>query len=214
MEINYQLINLYFICYLSIYLIVHLPFDIGMIIKRGGANYPSPPFKNYIHAILFIVPSILFWAYLLVMPVITYINQLDFYSFQPLNFVPFTIKFVIQIFGFLIMSFGLLIDLLGRIGRGFFLKHNKAKVSKSWGHAIVRHPSYLHYIVSFIALPLVTFNPILLIFEFGIFGYLKVTETEEDALINYFGEEYRDYMSKVGKLFPKIRKNRKVIRSK
>jgi protein-S-isoprenylcysteine O-methyltransferase Ste14 len=214
MEINYQLINLYFICYLSIYLLVHLPFDIGMIIKRGRANYPSPPFKNVLHAVLFIVPSILFWAYLLVMPVITSINQGDLYSFQPLKFVPLTIKLVIQIIGFLIMSLGLVIDSLGRIGRGFFLKYSKAKVSKSWGHAIVRHPSYLHYIVSFIALPLITFNPVLLFFEFGIYGYLKVTETEEKALIDYFGEEYLEYMSKVGKLFPKIRKNRKEIHSK
>jgi len=64
---------------------------------------------------------------------------------------------------------------------------------------ILRHPSYSHYITGFIGIPLITFNPILLLLLFGIYGYLSVTTTEEEALIAHFGQEYIEYMEKVGR---------------
>jgi protein-S-isoprenylcysteine O-methyltransferase Ste14 len=180
-----------------------------MIFKRGGAKYPSPPFKNMIQGICFIIPSLLFWGYITIVPLASIFLQADLYSLPILNFIPLVVKFISQFIGLIIASIGLFIDVLGRIGRGPYLKNPKPVLSTTWGHAIVRHPSYFHYITGFISLPLITFNPILLILLFGIYGYISVTNTEEKALIEYFGEDYMTYMNKVGKIFPKVRKGGK-----
>ena len=208
MEISYIFLNIYFIFYLLLYLIVHIPFDILMIFKRSGAKYPSPPFKNIIQGICFVIPSLLFWGYITIVPLTSTFLQADLYSLPVLNFIPPVVKFTFQLIGLIIASIGLLIDALGRIGRGTYLKNPTPVLSTTWGHAIVRHPSYFHYITGFISLPLITFNPILLILLFGIYGYVSVTNTEETALIEYFGEDYINYMNEVGKIFPKIRKSR------
>jgi protein-S-isoprenylcysteine O-methyltransferase Ste14 len=200
---------MYFIFYLLLYLIVHLPFDVSMIIKRGGAKYPSPPFKNIIQGVCFVVPSILFWGYITITPLVSIFLQADLYSLPILSFIPPIIKFISQLIGLIIASIGLFIDALGRIGRGTYLKNPEPVLATTWGHAIVRHPSYFHSITGFISLPLITFNPILLILIVGIYGYVSVIITEEDALIDYFGEDYIKYINKVGKIFPKIRKSRK-----
>ena len=207
MEVSYVFLNIYFLFYLLIYLIVHLPFDILMILKRGGAKYPSPPFKNLLQGICFVIPSILFWDYITIVPLVSIFLHTDLYLLYILNFIPSIVKFIFQLIGLIIASIGLSIDALGRIGRGTYLKNPKPILSTTWGHAIMRHPSYFHYITGFISLPLITFNPILLAFLIGIYGYVSVINTEERALIEYFGEDYIKYMNKVGKIFPKIRKS-------
>jgi protein-S-isoprenylcysteine O-methyltransferase Ste14 len=207
MEISFIFLNIYFIFYLLIYLIVHLPIDILMIIKRGGAKYPSPPFRNVFQGICIVIPSILFWGYITIIPLISILLNADLYSFPILSFIPSIVKFTSQLIGLIIASIGLFIDALGRIGRGTYLKNPKPILSTTWGHAIMRHPSYFHYITGFLSLPLITFNPILLVFLIGIYGYVSVINTEERALIEYFGEDYIKYMNKVGKIFPKIRKS-------
>jgi protein-S-isoprenylcysteine O-methyltransferase Ste14 len=205
-EVSYIFLDMYFIFYLLLYLIVHLPFDILMIFKRGDAKYPSPPFKNIIQGICFVIPSLLFWGYITIVPLASLFLQADLYLLPILNFIPSVVKFISQFIGLIIASIGLFIDALGRIGRGPYLKNQKPVLSTTWGHAIVRHPSYFHYITGFISIPLITFNPILFILIFGIYGYVSVTNTEEKALIEYFGEDYIKYINKVGKIFPKIRK--------
>jgi len=207
-EVSYIFFNVYFIFYMLLYLIVHLPFDISMIFKRGGANYPSPPFKNALQGICFVIPSILFWGYITIIPLVSIFLHADLYSLPILNFIPLVVKLTSQLIGLIIASIGLIIDVLGRIGRGTYLKNSKPVLSTTWGHAIVRHPSYFHYITGFVSLPLITFNPILLILLIGIYGYLSVINTEEHALIEYFGEDYIKYRDKVGKIFPKIRKSK------
>lgn len=103
------------------------------------------------------------------------------------------------------MYFGLIISCLGRIGRGLYLAKDREVISMKWGHRIARYPEYLFYITGFLGLPLITLNPLLLILTFGVIGYISFTNTEEEALIAHFGEEYITYMKKVGKLFPKIK---------
>jgi len=209
MEINDLFISLYFILYLLIYLIFHLPLDIRMLLKRGGARYPSPPFKNFIQGATFVIPSLLFWLYVALIPFICIFFRLDLFSLGLLKFIPLLFRLTFQIIGISILSLGLLIDCLGRIGRGSYLKNTKPVLSTTWGYAIVRHPSYFHYITGFIGFPLLTFNPFLLFLLIGIYGYLSVIDTEEEALIQHFGEEYVKYMSEVGKLFLKVRNSKK-----
>ena len=99
-----------------------------------------------------------------------------------------------------------MIGCFGRIGRGFYLSKDQSELAITWGHRIVRHPSYLHYITGFIGLPLVTINPIYLLFLLGIPAYISVSLNEDKALEKYFGEQFNIYKKKVGLLFPKIRK--------
>jgi protein-S-isoprenylcysteine O-methyltransferase Ste14 len=206
MGINYIFISAFLISYLSIYLIFHLPLDIMMLIKRGGAKYPSPPFKNFIQGITFVLPSLFFWFYVAIIPFFCLFYGIDLFSLGLLEVIPSVFSSTFQVIGISILSIGLIIDCLGRIGRGTYLKNQKPVLSTTWGHAVVRHPSYFHYITGFIGLPLITFNPFLLFLLIGIYGYLCVIDIEEEALIQHFGEEYIKYMNIVGKLFTKLRK--------
>ena len=104
------------------------------------------------------------------------------------------------------MTIGLLIGCMGRIGRGLYLSKEKPTLAKTWGHSIVRHPSFFQYISCFIGLPLFTFNPFYLLFILGIPAYISVSLTEDKALENEFGEEFRIYKKSVVLLIPMIKK--------
>lgn len=107
--------------------------------------------------------------------------------------------------GLVLLSVGLLIECLGRIGRGAYLARNESKLATNWGHSIVRHPSYFMYITGFIGLPLASLSPYLLILLIGIPGYILTTIHEEKVLKEAFGEKFTKYKKKVGMLFPKIK---------
>ncbi|MHA2255313.1 MAG: methyltransferase family protein, partial [Candidatus Heimdallarchaeaceae archaeon] len=77
-----------------------------------------------------------------------------------------------------------------------------------WGYDLVRHPEYTMYIVCFIGLPLVTLSPYLLVLLLGIPGYVITTRNEEEVLLEEFGEEYKEYMIKVGRFVPRKKKTK------
>ena len=120
--------------------------------------------------------------------------------------IPPSIQFPLVISGIIITSIGLIVGCLGRIGRGAYLRKDEATLATNWGHAIVRHPEYFMYITGFIGLPLVALSPYLLILLIGIPGYVITAKNEEEVLIEAFGEGYLDYIKKVGRFFPKLRK--------
>jgi protein-S-isoprenylcysteine O-methyltransferase Ste14 len=64
------------------------------------------------------------------------------------------------------------------------------------------------YIVCFIGLPLVTLSPYLLVLLLGIPGYVITTRNEEEVLLEEFGEEYKEYMIKVGRFVPRKKKTK------
>ena len=71
-------------------------------------------------------------------------------------------------------------------------------------YSLVRHPSYLGYMLMITGITLVwqkwfTLPPLV-----AIPGYYMVSKLEEDLLIERFGEEYRRYMERVGAFMPKI----------
>ncbi|NPD87474.1 MAG: hypothetical protein HGN29_02040 [Asgard group archaeon] len=65
-------------------------------------------------------------------------------------------------------------------------------------------------IVCFIGLPLVTHSPYLLVLLLGIPGYVITTKNEEEILLEEFGDEYREYMKKEGKIFSE-KKEEKIV---
>jgi protein-S-isoprenylcysteine O-methyltransferase Ste14 len=75
---------------------------------------------------------------------------------------------------------------------------------KSAPYSLVRHPSYLGYMLMIFGVTLIwrvwfTFFPLI-----AIPGYYMVSRREEHLLIKQFGNEYREYMKKVGGFIPKI----------
>ena len=200
-----HLTNYFFLAYLATYVLIHFPFDIIMLAKKGKASYPTPNFKSTLESLSVVVSSVLFWFYLVFSPAVVLASGKNIFALET---VPEKIQLPFVIIGIIIMSVGLIIGCLGRIGRGIYLARDEAKLSINWGHAIVRHPSYFLYITGFIGIPFAAFSPYLFILYLGIPGYIITAKSEEEVLIETFGEEYINYQEKVGKLFIKIRRKK------
>ncbi len=74
----------------------------------------------------------------------------------------------------------------------------------------IRHPMYLVYFIFNLGLFLICLNIILLVII--LLGLIVVTSrmrVEEEMMIEQFGDEYRDYMERTGRLFPPLRRKKK-----
>ncbi|MHA1198414.1 MAG: methyltransferase family protein [Candidatus Heimdallarchaeaceae archaeon] len=200
-----DLTNYFFLAYLIIYILFHIPFDIVMLIKKGSASYPTPNFNSLIEGFSVVISSFIFWFYMILSPIIVLSSRRNIFVLES---IPERIAFPLVIVGIVFMSIGLIVGCLGRIGRGIYLAKDEASLSTNWGHAIVRHPSYFLYIMGFIGIPFVALSPYLFILYLGIPGYLLTTNFEEKSLIEVFGDEYKKYQKKVGKLFIKIKREK------
>jgi protein-S-isoprenylcysteine O-methyltransferase Ste14 len=197
--------NYFFLAYLSLYVLTHFPFDIYMLLRRDKASYPIQRFESTLEGLSVVLASFLFWFYLVFSPTVVLSSGNNIFVLEN---VSDEIRMPFIISGVVIMSLGLIVGCLGRIGRGAYLAKQEAKLSTNWGHAIVRHPSYFLYITGFIGLPFAAFSPYLFVLLLGIPGYIVIAKNEEEALIKEFGTEYEDYMKKVGRFFIKIRRKR------
>jgi protein-S-isoprenylcysteine O-methyltransferase Ste14 len=202
-------VDLTLLAFILIYGLVHLPLDLLMLVKKTNIHYPNPKFRNTWIGFFFIVPSLAFWFYLIIMPIISLVTARNFYTIIP---IPTLIQDTLRIIGCMSLNIGLFVACLGRIGRGLYLTKTEPKLATNWGHSIVRHPSYFMYILSFVALPLLTLDPLTFWLWIGIFAYNIVAKDEETALLAHFGSEYEDYMLRVGRFFPKFKKKNKVKR--
>jgi protein-S-isoprenylcysteine O-methyltransferase Ste14 len=196
---------IFLISYLSFYLLIHVPLDFFMLIRKGKAIYPRASFSSLFEGISIVIPTLIFWLFLLVTPIVYFVSDI---SILTLTSVDETIQLPAFIIGSIFMFLGLIIGCLGRINRGVYLSKDEPKLATKLGHAFVRHPSYFLYITGFIGLPLVVFSPYLLILLFGIPGYLITIKYEEEGLLEFFEEEYIEYCENVGKIIPKIRKRK------
>ena len=200
-----ELSNYFFLTYISIYILTHFPYDIYMLIKKDKASYPTPNFQSTLEGLLVVLPTFLFWFYLLFSPIVVLSSGRNIFVIEQVSDI---VRLPVILVGIIIMSIGLIIGCLGRIGRGAYLAREEAKLSTTWGHAIVRHPSYFLYITGFIGLSFAAFSPYLFVLLLGIPGYILISKHEEDVLIGKFGEEYKTYMKKVGRFFLKIRREK------
>ena len=71
-------------------------------------------------------------------------------------------------------------------------------------YSLVRHPSYLGYMLMIAGMTLIWGNAVTLIAWVAIPGYYFVSFYEEAMLLEKFGEEYRRYMDEVGAFIPRI----------
>lgn len=83
---------------------------------------------------------------------------------------------------------------------------DKHKVVKHGIYSIVRHPGYLGVTTFLIGCGLLTGNflTIILILLIVPFSFIKRLLVEEQMLIEYFGDEYKEYMKKTYRLIPFI----------
>ncbi|TFG10058.1 isoprenylcysteine carboxylmethyltransferase family protein [Candidatus Thorarchaeota archaeon] len=68
----------------------------------------------------------------------------------------------------------------------------------------IRHPSYASYAICFVGLFLLVPSVATTILLFGIPAYYSIAKREEELLLEQFGEEYREYMKKTGRMAPRI----------
>lgn len=120
----------------------------------------------------------------------------------------FTPSPALQIFGTISYALGALLHAWSVIVRG---RH-----AVSWAmspdhrlitappYSIVRHPSYLGYMLMIAGMTLIWGNVVTLVAWIAIPGYYFVSFYEEVLLIEQFGEPYRQYMNEVGAFIPRI----------
>lgn len=199
-----DLTHFFLIAFFCVYFLTHIPLDIYMLIKKGKVSYPSTSFGSFLEGASVFLSTVFFWLYIIIAPILYFTKGILFLT---VYFLP-VVQFILVIVGMFLMTIGSIIASLGRIGRGAYLAKDKPKLATKWGHAIVRHPEYFMYIVGFVGLPLVALSPYLLILVLGIPGYIIAAKIEERVLIDEFGEEYENYMKRVGRFFPKIKKRK------
>ncbi|TFF84742.1 isoprenylcysteine carboxylmethyltransferase family protein [Candidatus Thorarchaeota archaeon] len=73
----------------------------------------------------------------------------------------------------------------------------------------IRHPSYAAYMLSFVGLFLMWPSILGLVLLMGIPGYYYLSKSEEQHLIDHFGDDYINYMSRTGAFFPRFRQKAK-----
>lgn len=202
MNVDATVANWFFVAFALVYWLTHLPFDFYMLAKKKLRRYPGSDFASLRHGFLIISTTLVFWLSLCIKPFVYFLTGHDFLS---INKHPYpAVESILRLIGMTLMTIGLVIACLGRIGRGAYLSSEKPKLATTWGHAIVRHPEYFMYIVAFVGLPLAAYSWLLLYLLFGINAYIKLANMEEKVLLLVFEDEYKAYQKRVGKLFPKI----------
>jgi protein-S-isoprenylcysteine O-methyltransferase Ste14 len=88
------------------------------------------------------------------------------------------------------------------------------RVIRTPPYSLVRHPSYLGYMLMIVGMTLIWGNAVTLVPWVAIPGYYLVSIYEESMLLDHFGEEYRQYMNDVGAFIPRIAGHREAPEEK
>jgi protein-S-isoprenylcysteine O-methyltransferase Ste14 len=114
----------------------------------------------------------------------------------------------LEIFGTIFYALGALLHAWSVIVRGrhavSWAMSPEHRLITAPPYSLVRHPSYLGYMLMIAGMTLIWGNAVTLIAWVAIPGYYFVSFYEEAILLEKFGEEYRRYMDKVGAFIPKI----------
>jgi protein-S-isoprenylcysteine O-methyltransferase Ste14 len=115
---------------------------------------------------------------------------------------------VVQLLGLILFFIGCLLHAWSVAVRG--------RYATSWGiredhqlitdppYSIIRHPSYLAYMLMIIGITLVWMKWFTFLPWIAIPGYGLVSRREEELLIERFGDLYRRYMKRVGAFIPRL----------
>ena len=206
---NYDIIAYFIGSNALLYLATHIPLDIITFSKKierhkeGAEDYPAWKGQNFVKVIT-VFTSIFFWIFFIFWPLLHLIKVDNFILF--FNFSLPVVGNAFQICGLVLVGFGTLIAIIGRISRG--VKAISWGVPKELtikgGFRIVRHPLYSSYCFYFVGFPLAMLNFLLIPLILGIIGYYYSAKYEEEILVKEFGDEYINYQSEVGMFLPLI----------
>ncbi|NWF96674.1 MAG: isoprenylcysteine carboxylmethyltransferase family protein [Candidatus Thorarchaeota archaeon] len=116
---------------------------------------------------------------------------------------------------FIVWAGGLSLLLTGVFLHGWS-RFARRRMAPDWnGHVLVesgpysrvRHPSYLSYWLSFVALFMMLPSVVAAVLFAGLPGYYYVMLAEEDHLVMHLGEEYRAYILRTGRFLPRLRRS-------
>ncbi len=120
-------------------------------------------------------------------------------------FVP---TLTVQIFGSLFYALGAVFHAWSVWVRGMYAvswaMSSDHRLIRAPPYSIVRHPSYLGYMLMIVGMTVIWGNATTLLPWIAIPGYYFVSLYEESMLLEQFGEEYRRYMENVGAFIPRI----------
>ena len=120
-------------------------------------------------------------------------------------FVP---TLTVQIFGSILYALGAVLHAWSVRVRGMhavsWAMSTDHRLIKAPPYSIVRHPSYLGYMLMIVGMTLIWGNAVTLVPWIAIPGYYFVSIYEESMLLEQFGKEYRSYMNEVGAFIPRI----------
>lgn len=80
----------------------------------------------------------------------------------------------------------------------------------------VRHPMYSVFFTFMVAVVLISANLLLFVFFviFVVLMYTLLIPSEERMMLDHFGEEYRNYMQRTGRIFPRIFRKESIQKEK
>lgn len=137
---------------------------------------------------------------------VVFSNSLNFAS---MNLFPIIRWIALLVYGFNLIFFVWCHKNLGKNWSSVLEIRQEHKLIKKGPYKKIRHPMYTHFWLLIISQGLVLNNWVVLIYgvlAWGILYFLRVPR-EEEMMIEEFGEEYREYMKKTGRLFPKFFRN-------
>ena len=195
--------------FIILFFSVHLYMDINMfLLRRSTPSKKSGTANNQFMIpvwakVLAFTPSLVFWILFITSPVLIYCGL---YEEMASLRVPY--EGVVQAAGIVLVLAGVLLADWGRVSRGVIapsLNMPDTYVLTTRGaYALVRHPMYVSYSLFFVGIPLIFLNVFLLLCIIGIPGYYRIAQSEENVLINQFGNQYKDYQRTVGMFIPKL----------
>jgi protein-S-isoprenylcysteine O-methyltransferase Ste14 len=110
--------------------------------------------------------------------------------------------------GFGFASLGLIYWMFKSIGNGItatVATRKEHKLSTSGPYRWIRHPLYTFGTLAFLSLGLIADSWFIVLLSTLAFILLSLrTPSEEAKLIEKFGDEYREYMNRTGRFFPKF----------
>ncbi len=175
--------------------------------KRGTAKQELPYDKFFLYLVA--LGYFCTWPFWIGGTVFLFLNK--YYSI--LGFLTFSSRFALatQVVGFLIFYAGAMMLNWAIFVAGKYLRPSTAgvyeehKLIQTGPLGIVRHPYYVSYVLIPVglSLALLTWWPLIPALCVVI-GVYPTARSEEEMLIERFGEEYIEYRRKVGMFFPRL----------
>ncbi|MFX1517668.1 MAG: methyltransferase family protein [Promethearchaeota archaeon] len=205
---DYQLVGLFFGINLTIYLVITLPLDIVTYSRKSkNGKEADHRLDTKLWMIITFLASCYMWLLFLLVPIDALLGLNIFIYQTSISFD--TLNTLIQILGLIIVLLGTFIACWGRVSRGrrAFSWGLPKKLEKEGMYGYIRHPLYASYCYYFLGFGMILQNVLILPLLLGIYGYYDLSKYEEAILIDHFGEEYSEYQKRVGRFYPRLRRN-------